>query len=35
MIQPSSPRRFNHTPRCVVWDLEVVEAWLEQRRQPS
>ena len=27
------PRRFNLTPRCVVWDLEEVEAWLEQRRQ--
>jgi prophage regulatory protein len=25
------PRRFNLTPRCVVWDLEEVEAWLEQR----
>jgi predicted DNA-binding transcriptional regulator AlpA len=22
------PRRFNLTPRCVVWDLEEVEAWL-------
>lgn len=27
------PRRFNITPRCVVWDLEEVEAWLEHRRQ--
>src|ERR1700731_4759160 len=27
------PRRFNLTPRCIVWDLEEVEAWLEQRRQ--
>ncbi len=27
------PRRFNLTPRCVVWDLEEVWAWLEQRRQ--
>lgn len=27
------PRRFNLTPRCVVWDLEEVETWLEQRRQ--
>jgi hypothetical protein len=26
------PRRFNLTPRCVVWDLEEVEAWLEQWR---
>ncbi len=29
------PRRFNLTPRCVVWDLEEVEVWLEQRRQAS
>ncbi|WP_084646682.1 AlpA family phage regulatory protein [Mesorhizobium sp. WSM2561] len=27
------PRRFTLTPRCIVWDLEEVEAWLEQRRQ--
>ncbi|MBR7981655.1 AlpA family phage regulatory protein [Burkholderia cenocepacia] len=27
------PRRFNLTPRCVVWDLAEVEAWIEQRRQ--
>ncbi|WP_310322969.1 AlpA family phage regulatory protein [Aminobacter aminovorans] len=27
------PRRFNITPRCVVWVLEEVEAWLEQRRR--
>jgi prophage regulatory protein len=27
------PRRFNLTPRCVVWDLEEVETWLRQRRQ--
>jgi prophage regulatory protein len=27
------PRRFNLTQRCVVWDPEEVEAWLEQRRQ--
>ena len=27
------PRRFNLRPRCVMWDLEEVEAWLEQRRQ--
>jgi predicted DNA-binding transcriptional regulator AlpA len=27
------PHRFNLTPRCVVWDLEEVETWLEQRRQ--
>ena len=27
------PRRFNLTPRCVVWDLKEVETWLRQRRQ--
>jgi len=27
------PRRFNLTPRCVVWDLAEVEAWIEARRQ--
>jgi len=27
------PRRFNLTPQCVVWDLEEIEAWLQQRRQ--
>jgi prophage regulatory protein len=27
------PRRFNLTPCCVVWNLQEVEAWLEQRRQ--
>lgn len=27
------PRRFNITPRSVVWDLEEVEAWLELRRR--
>ena len=27
------PRRFNLTPRCVVWDLEEIETWLEQRRR--
>lgn len=26
------PRRFNLTPRCVVWDLAEVEAWVEARR---
>lgn len=26
------PKRFLLTPRCVVWDLEEVEAWLAQRR---
>lgn len=29
------PRRFNLTPRCVVWDLEEVEAWIAQRRLNS
>lgn len=27
------PRRFNLTPRCVVWDLAEVEAWIEVRKQ--
>ena len=27
------PRRFNLTPRCVVWDLAEVETWIEQRKQ--
>ncbi|MDP1736540.1 MAG: AlpA family phage regulatory protein [Caulobacter sp.] len=26
------PRRFLLTPRCVVWDLAEVEAWLDLRR---
>jgi prophage regulatory protein len=25
------PRRFALSPRCVVWDLGEVEAWLEAR----
>jgi prophage regulatory protein len=29
------PLRFNLTPRCVVWDLDEVEAWLLQRRRAS
>jgi prophage regulatory protein len=29
------PRRFNLTARCVVWDLEEVETWLDERRQAS
>jgi prophage regulatory protein len=29
------PRRFNLTPRCVVWDLAEVEAWLDARRAES
>ena len=27
------PRRFNLTPRCVVWDLDEVEAWIDARKQ--
>lgn len=27
------PRRFNLTPRCVVWDLAEVEAWVEDRKR--
>ena len=26
------PRRFALTPRCVVWDLSEVEAWMASRR---
>ncbi|HEX3863401.1 MAG TPA: AlpA family phage regulatory protein [Stellaceae bacterium] len=26
------PRRFALSPRCVVWDLGEVAAWLESRR---
>jgi len=26
------PRRFALSPRCVVWDLREVEAWLLLRR---
>ncbi|MDE2445070.1 MAG: AlpA family phage regulatory protein [Alphaproteobacteria bacterium] len=29
------PKRFNLSPRCVVWSLEEVEAWIEQRRMES
>lgn len=29
------PQRFFLTPRCVVWDLAEVEAWLRSRRQPE
>ena len=29
------PRRFNLTPRCVVWDLQEVEDWLDERRRAS
>lgn len=27
--------RFKLTPRCVVWDLEEVEAWIEDRKRKS
>ncbi|HRO00741.1 helix-turn-helix transcriptional regulator [Nitrobacter sp.] len=26
------PRRFALTPRCIVWDLDEVQAWLAARR---
>jgi prophage regulatory protein len=29
------PRRFHLTPRCVVWDLSEIEAWIEERRRAS
>jgi prophage regulatory protein len=29
------PRRFYLTPRCVVWDLAEVEAWVQDRRRAS
>ncbi|MBS75983.1 MULTISPECIES: helix-turn-helix transcriptional regulator [Comamonadaceae] len=29
------PKRFRLTPRCVVWDLEEVEAWIEERKRAS
>lgn len=29
------PRRFSLSPRCVVWDLAEVLAWLEARRAES
>lgn len=29
------PRRFNLTPRCVVWSLAEVEAWIGERRIAS
>ena len=29
------PRRFRLTPRCVVWDLTEIEAWLVKRRKSS
>ena len=33
--QGEFPRRFNLTPRCVVWDLAEVQEWLEARRSDS
>ncbi len=27
------PQRFNLTPRCVVWELAEVEAWIDERKQ--
>ena len=29
------PKRFYLTPRCPVWDLVEVEAWIAQRRAES
>ena len=29
------PKRFNLSPRCVVWSLVEVENWIEQCRQNS
>ncbi len=29
------PRRFRLTARCVVWDLEEVEAWIEAKKEAS
>lgn len=29
------PQRFCITSRCVVWDLEEVEAWIDARRKAS
>jgi prophage regulatory protein len=29
------PKRFNLSPRCVVWSLIEVEDWIERRRQDS
>lgn len=29
------PKRFFLTPRCVVWDLAEVDAWLDERRRAS
>ncbi|ACT06005.1 AlpA family phage regulatory protein [Dickeya dianthicola] len=29
------PRRFNLTPRCVVWDLDEVERWIDARQRAT
>lgn len=29
------PRRFYLTSRCVCWDLQEVEQWIEERRRSS
>lgn len=29
------PRRFRLTPRCVVWDLAEIHAWLNARQSAS
>ncbi|GGE60804.1 hypothetical protein GCM10011533_11620 [Streptosporangium jomthongense] len=29
------PGRFNLTPRCVVWDLAEVGAWIEERKRQT
>lgn len=29
------PRRFRLTARCVVWDLEEVEAWITEKKKAS
>lgn len=29
------PRRFNLTSRCVAWDLDEVNAWIEARKRAT
>lgn len=29
------PKRFFLTPRCVVWDLKEVEAWIDARQDEA
>lgn len=29
------PRRIYLTPRCAGWDLDEIEAWIEERRRAS